>query len=608
MHQAYADENRAHIAYTLTNRDRNSILDDWTSVPTATKRTPALAYLAALIAILVVWAAYRPLLHAWYELQNQAPPVTETLQLLRSQSAEHQRQGLASAGRIRPVPDEVLIALADLAFHAQDRFLRQQAATQLSSVAQLQMLPADILHRLPPLTPEMERNLATSYATLIDWAARRQAPPPNAIEFLDALIEQGDWSAKNTAIHALGQIGFYHGLDDKHIAQLTDLVTYEHVLGRQVHAADAAWALKLIGQKRPLPPATVEVLVELMRNGRDANDRQRAVSAVSTQLSSTPALIDEIEAALDDPDSTVRGAARNVIYRLETAKPTDPSQALQIAADEDEPNTRRLRALQRLLRQDLTDARVRSIAQIMAHHEDPVLRAGMVSMAGALPDSEAEALFAGALDDADPQVRAAAVLPLIARRATDGEEAQALLIRRLLEDPTPQVQRKVLLSVRSNNLNTYRVRAALRDMETDDPHLARERSVLLDSLERASRTRLERFWDAALEPKNYGLYAFIVVAGLAILICVPFLLYFTARCFVYLSARQWRALAALGILATWIGASFALGWAFFIGAFIGSGHNSQPPLGAQLTVVGVLLLLVGVYALLGYGLRRMVRT
>jgi hypothetical protein len=200
------------------------------------------------------------------------------------------------------------------------------------------------------------------------------------------------------------------------------------------------------------------------------------------------------------------------------------------------------------------------------------------------------------------------VLPLIARRATDGEEARALLIRRLLDDPAPEVQRKVLLSVRSNNLNTYRVRAALRDMETDDPHLARERSVLLDSLERASRTRLERFWDAALEPKNYGLYAFIVVAGLAILICVPFLLYFTARCFVYLSARQWRALAALGILATWIGASFALGWAFFIGAFIGSGHNSQPPLGAQLTVVGVLLLLVGVYALLGYGLRRMVRT
>ena len=577
-------------------------------MPTVTKRTPALAYLAALIAILVVWAAYRPLLHAWYELQNQAPSVTETLQLLRSQSTEQQRQGLVSAGRLRPVPNEVLTAIADLAFHAEDGFLRQQATTHLSSVAQLQMLPADIMHRLPPLTPEMDRNLATSYATLIDWAARRQAPPPNAIEFLDTLIEQGDWRAKNTAIHALGQIGFYHGLDDNHIAQLTDLVAYRNALGHQVHAADAAWALKLIGQKRPLPPATVEVLVELMRNGRDANTRQRAVSAVSTQLSSTPALIDEIEAALDDPDSIVRGAARNVIYKLETAKRTDPSQELQTAANEDEPSTRRLRALQRLLRQDPADDRVRSMAQILAHHEDPVLRAGMVSMAGALSDSEAEALFAGALDDADPQVRAAAVLPLIARRATDGEDAQALMIRRLLDDPAPEVQRKVLLSVRSNNLNTYPVRAALRDMETDDPRLARERSTLLDSLERASRTPLERFWDAALEPKNYGLYTFIAVAGLAILICVPFLLYFAARCFVYVSARQWRAITAFGVLAAWVAASFALGWAFFIGAFIGGGHNSQPPLGAQLIVVGVLLLLVGVYALLGYGLRRMVRT
>lgn len=577
-------------------------------MPTVTKRTPALAYLAALIAILVVWAAYRPLLHVWYELQNRTPAVTETMQLLRSQSTEYQRQGLASAGRMKPVADEVLTAIADLAFHAEDRFLRQQAATHLSSVAQLQILPADILRRLPPLTPEMDRNLATSYTTLIDYAARRQPPPPNAIEFLDALIEQGDWSAKNTAIHALGQIGFYHGLDDNHIAQLTDLVAYKHALGRQIHAADAAWALKLTGQKRPLPPATIEVLVELMRNGRDANTRQRAVSAVSTQLSSTPALIDEIEAVLDDPDSIVRRAARNVIYKLETAKPTDLSQALQMAANEDEPGTRRLRALQRLLQQDPADDRVRSIAQIMARHEDPMLRAGMVSMAGALSDSEAEALFAGALDDTDPQVRAAAVLPLIARRATDGEEAQALLIRRLLDDPTPEVQRKVLLSVRSNKLNTYPVRAALRDMETDDPRLARERSALLDSLERASRTPLERFWDAALEPKNYGLYAFIAVAGLAILICVPFLLYFTARCFVYLTARQWRALTALGILVTWVGASFALGWAFFIGAFMAGGHNSQPPLGAQLTVVGVLLLLVGVYALLGYGLRRIVRT
>ncbi len=232
----------------------------------------------------------------------------------------------------------------------------------------------------------------------------------------------------------------------------------------------------------------------------------------------------------------------------------------------------------------------------------------MASMAGALPDSEAEALFAGALDDTDPQVRAAAVSPLIARRAAEGEEAQILLIQRLLDDSAPQVQRNVLLSIRSSELNTDVVRAALRDMETDDPRLARERSALLDSLERASRTPLQRFWDAALEPKNYGVYAFIAVAGLAVLICVPFLLYFTARCFVYLSARQWRALAALGIVGVWVGASFALGWAFFIGAFVAGGHNSQPPLGAQLSVVGVLLLLVGVYALLGYGLRRLVRT
>ena len=49
-------------------------------------------------------------------------------------------------------------------------------------------------------------------------------------------------------------------------------------------------------------------------------------------------------------------------------------------------------------------------------------------------------------------------------------------------------------------------------------------------------------------------------------------------------------------------------FAFFIGALVGGGHNSQPPLGAQLLVVGVLLLLVGVYALFGYGLRRLVRT
>ena len=97
------------------------------------------------------------------------------------------------------------------------------------------------------------------------------------------------------------------------------------------------------------------------------------------------------------------------------------------------------------------------------------------------------------------------------------------------------------------------------------------------------------------------------MAGLAVLICVPFLLYFTARCFVHLSARQWHALAALGIVAL-DGASFALGWVFFIGAFVAVGHNSQPLLGAQVSVVGVLLLLVGVYALLGYGLRRLVRT
>jgi len=350
------------------------------------------------------------------------------------------------------------------------------------------------------------------------------------------------------------------------------------------------------------------VLVELILKGREAHARQRAVWAVSTQLPSTPALADVIEAALDDPDSNVRRAARNVLYELETAKPADLRQALQVATDEAAPSTRRLRALQRLLQQDPADDRVRAIAQLMARHEDPVLRAGIASMAGALPDSEAEALFASALDDMDPQVRAAAVSPLIARRAAEGEEAQTLLIQQLLDDPAPQVQRNVLVSTRSNELNSEAVRTALRDMETDDPRLAQERSALLDSLERARRTPLQRFWDAALEPKNYGVYAFIAVAGLALLICVPFLLYFAARCFVYVSARQWRALTALGTGAAWLGASFALGWAFFIGAFIAGGHNSLPPLGAQLSVVGVLLLLVGVYALLGYGLRQLVRT
>ena len=576
-------------------------------MPTATKRTPLVAYLVALIAILAVWAAYRPMLHAWHALRNQPPPVTETLLLLRSESTERQKQGLASAARTRPLADEVLSAIADLAFHAQDRFLRQQAATQLSSLAQQQALPAGLLSRLPPLTPGMDPNLATTYATLIDQAARRQPPPPNAMKFLDTLIQQGDWRAKNTAIQALGQIGFYHGLDDAHIAQLTELVVHKHTLGNQVHAADAAWALKLIGQKRPLPAATVEVLVELMRNGRDANARQRAVSAISTQLTSTPALIDEIEAVLDDPDSRVRRAARNAIHKFESAKPTEPEQALTLAASEDEPSTRRLRALQSILRQDPGNARAHAIAQIMADHEDPVLRAGITSMAGALPDHDAEALFAGALDDADPQVRAAAVLPLIARRTSGGEDAQALLIRRLLDDPAQEVQRNVLLSIRSNELNTYAVRAALRDMQTDYPQLARERTALLDSLERASRTTIQRFWDAALEPKNYGLYAFIATATLAAVVCVPFLLYFTARCYVYLTARQWRALTALGILVVWVGASFALGWAFFIGALVGGGHNSQPPLAAQLTVVAVLSLLVGLYALLGYGLRRIVR-
>ncbi len=576
-------------------------------MPTATKRTPALAYVAALIAVLVVWAAYRPLLHVWYELQNQTPSVAEVVQLLRSRSTERQREGLASAARIRPAIDEVLTAVSGLAFAASDTGIRQQAAQYLSGVAQQQALPADLLLRLPELTPQMDRNLATTYATLIDHTARQQPPPPNAVAFLDALIEQGDWSAQNVAILALGQIGFYDGMDDTHIAQLTAMAAHKNELGHQIHSADAAWALKLIGQKRSLPPETLEVLVELMRKGRDANARQRAVSAVSTQLPSTPALADAIEAALDDPDSRVRGAARNVLYKLETEKPTDLDQALQLAADEDEPSTRRLRALQRLLQQTPADGRVRAMAQRMARHEDAALRAGIASMAGVLPDSEAEALFAGTLDDPDPRVRAAAVSPLIARRAAEGEEVQTVLIQRLLGDPAPEVQRNVLLTIRSNELNSDAVRAALRGMETDDPRLARERSTLLDSLDRASRTPLQRFWDAALEPRNYGVYAFVAAAGLAVLICVPFLLYFTARCFVYLSARQWRALATLGIVAAWVGASFALGWAFFIGAFVAGGHNSQPPLGAQLSVVGVLLLLVGVYALLGYGLRRLVR-
>ena len=576
-------------------------------MPTITKRTPALAYLAALITVIVIWVAYRPLLHVWYELHDRTPSVVEAVELLRSESADEQRAGLAAAARMKPAANEVLHAVSALAYAAPDRGIRQRAAQYLSGVAQQQTVPVEMLQGLPRWTPQMDTSLAMTYGTLIDHAARQQLPPPNTLAFLDALLEHGDPQAKNVAILAFGQIGFHHGLDPVHVAQLTTMAAQENKLGNRIHSADAAWALKLIGQKQALPPATLEMLVELMRGDRDAHARQRAVWAVSTQLSLAPALADAVETALNDPDAQVRRAAQSVLYELEAAKAADLDQALQVATDEAEPSTRRLRAMQRLLQQAPADSRVLTIAQRMARHEDVVLRAGMASMAGALPDREAEALFEGALDDPEPQVRAAAVAPLIARRAAAGEAAQTALIQRLLGDPTPEVQRNVLRSIRGNELNSDALRAALRDLQTEDPQLAREGSTLLDVLERADRTPMQRFRDAALDPKRYGFYTFIAVAGLAVLVCLLFLLYFTARCFVYLSARQWRAATALGVVAAWVGVSVALGWAFFIGAFMAGGHNSPPPLAGQLSVVGVLLLLVGVYALLGFGLRRLVK-
>jgi HEAT repeat protein len=576
-------------------------------VPTVTTRTPALAYAAALIALLVIGVAYRPVLRAWYQFHSRPPAVAVTVELLRSQSAERQREGLASAALTRPVADEVLTAVSDLAFGAPDPGIRQQAAQYLAGVAQQRSLPADMLRRLPALTPEMDRGLATTYATLIDRAAQWQPTPPNALEFLDALIEQGDPSTRNVAILALGQVGFHHGLDDARIARLTGLAAYRDPLGNEPHGADAAWALKLVGQRRPLPPETLDVLVELMRHGRDAGTRERAVDAVATQMPSSQSLADAVEAVLEDPDPRVRGAAQSLLHELETRKPADLEQALQLAADENEPSTRRLRALQRLLQQTPADERVRALVGRLARDGDAVLRAGVVSMGSALPHGEAEALFAAGLEDTDPRVRAAAVLPLVARRAAEGEDAQAQLIRTLLGDATPEVQRNVLLAIRVNQLKTEAVRAALRDMEPADARLGQERLALLDTLVRASRTPFQRFLDAALKPENYGAFAFTAVAAAAVLLCVPFLFYFVARFFVYLSARQWRALGALGVVAVWVVASFALGWAFFLGVLIGGGHNSQPPLSAQFMVLGVLLLLVGVYALLGYGLRRLVR-
>jgi HEAT repeat protein len=613
------------------------------------RRTPLIALALAPVALIAALAAWNELL------------LPLGAKLWRSETSLRARAAAGSAPmRIRAMrdaaglaaPDAALIAL--LVEHAQKdpaRAVRIEAWRSLGAVGARQALPPAALAAFADavLHEQDDALLAAAVAATGEAAAHNRVGADVVLRIAHISDEKHAESIYPRAIDALAAIGAAQPLPDAAYATLTAEFDAPPRAGAR---EDLARAFETIARgKGRLPQPLLEALERALANDPNQRVRVHALYALAHSAARYPqAKMALIEATRDGVED-VRRAADNGLRIIEAERLFAAREPIEVALDRSLAVESRLKAMP-LLRVNRRDAGWRAKVIALMRDDDPRISVAALELTAYVaggPDDrfDRDSLIPqlrAAMTQADPQLRRAGYAALgkllrsdsryrgraadfraqleagardpeppvrvvafaILLRTAPSMDARTAVLERALADPDPYVRRSLVGWLGTPRAEIEKRETLLEHALNDpDPDVRRAAEGARRSWEGQPRSWPLEWW-ALLRAGEYAEVALsaLTAATVAapILVCVAFLVYFVARLLVYLYARRWRALAALGVSAVWIAASHGMFLLYFMAA-----HARSLEGWALVGLAGMLWIAVVLYAALGWVLHYAVR-
>lgn len=369
---------------------------------------------------LIGWMIWRK---APRQARNAAESIGLAISTLRAALSDTatavRREAARALGLIGPAaaaaaPD--LIAL----LYDEDEAVRCQATESLGRV---DGPPEAVIAALVGLLPDVSQAVRAAAARTLGSLREKAA---EAVPALVPLLQDREEAVRLAAAEAVGRIGTLNG--DATPTLVEGLQNPDNVV-----RADTAEALGSIGE------TAVEATPALVQALKDTNDRVRAKAAEAlgkigeAAAEAVPSLV----RALHDKDNWVSAMAAEALGEMgESADGAIP--ALMRSLGHINPQVRS-NAAEALGKMGDAAASAAPALEKAARDEDAGVRSQAVRALGAVvPTAKEDRILLGAIADADPTVRAAAVEALGKRGETDEEVVGALL--RALADPADAVK------------------------------------------------------------------------------------------------------------------------------------------------------------------------
>ena len=496
--------------------------------------------------------------------------------------------------------------------------MRKAAARALGHIGVKQALPDAAIRALSELVLNADdHGLLLNAVVAVGQSAAKIRYPDQVVERIAQLFDDKHvLSLYLPAVKTLGQIGAAQALPGSVFDRMNAVFINAERIGERKNLAGA---FTEIAKRRPLPAATVDLLIATLAQEENSWVHVQVIHALAYTAIDHPETIPVITAATEHARKEVRSAAEHALRIMEHKRTFGEREPLAMAHDRSQSIESRLAAL-RIIKSTRIDAGVYDDIIALAADDQTEIRVaalGLFHYLARSPDDDLDQRILipeliKSMSDADPKVREAAVgalstISMHRRGYQHGDQALSAQLEANVEDPEPRVRVLALVVKMTGNANRAELDEIVkRGLDDADPYVRRnavgwlssdktrtsERQALFeqalkdpDADVRAAAAQAQQTWEArkrswpielwqtwrAGEYGKVGLTILTTVTMAApVLVCIIFLLYFMARLLTYLFQRRWRAVVVIPVIAIWAADSYGMFVLYFAAGHAGS--------------------------------------
>ncbi|MFT4564965.1 MAG: HEAT repeat protein [Gammaproteobacteria bacterium] len=611
------------------------------------RQTPYWAYLLAPIVVLAIAMLFSSVLGPLYVSIRYSETVI--VFQMRSETPKTRLAALRNISRIDTPSAELADELVSFTNTDSSNEVRRAAITALGHLGSKQALSGlatGTLHETL-LTSDDNAILDAAVVAVGESASKNRYNEALMLQLAVMISEKRQSWLHSRVSRTLGQIGARQALPNEMFEQLNSFVKDPE---NEIRNNPAVGALSEIGATSALPIASLEILADVFETDSNLYVRIAIIKALANNVAGFARSVELIRTATNSTDRQLVSAAEVALRGIESDNTFRGREPLELAVDTTEGAKARLSALQMLRSTPIESG---DYAAIVALARDPdidvaVAAIGIFRRLAATPsvpfdrdvllpqiewatvhtDAKIRTAAFSSLStiavhrrnyphaprvatmldrgasDPDATVRST-VLATSLRAARDGTQGERYL-RRGLSDPNPEVRKNIVYWLFSEKTKT-RHRQDLIELTLQDTDQSVREAALLEQKKSRSRqspwwSEIAREWQTGEHTRAALAIATLVTLAAPVFVGGGFLLYFAARFLTYLRQRRWRAVAIVPIVTIWCAACYGMFLLYFI-----AGHSGNTDVGETAQLIALLWLALGVFTLLGFGLRFFVR-